>query len=312
MSDAPVRAPISVVICTRDRPDSFRPALDSVLAQDYPNFEVVVVDQSRGGDTEAIVAGARAGGAAVRYVYLDRPGLSRAYNAGVRSTTSELLAFTDDDVVAPRDWLSRIAAAFAAYPGSGLIYGQVLVAPELQARESKEGVTPGLPITKRRILDRRHGFRIFGMGANFAVRRRLFEHLGGFDEVLGGGGPLQSSQDFDFMYRVYRKGESTLLEPDVVVYHYGFRAYSDWPATVGSYGVGVGGFCLKHIRLGDLYAARVLGGFVGVAGLRMVKRVITLRAPGEQWTFLSSVLKGMRGSLAFPIDRRLRLYQVPS
>ena len=43
---------------------------------------------------------------------------------------------------------------------------------------------------------------IYGMGANFAARRGLMERVGGFDEILGGGGPLKSSQDFDLQYRV--------------------------------------------------------------------------------------------------------------
>ena len=306
MPDAEPPPPISVVICTRDRPDSLAATLRSVAAQDYPSFDVLVVDQSTGGETAALVAGTPA----IRYLHLDTPGLSRAYNAGVRGTGAGLLAFADDDVVAPPDWLSRIAAAFAAHPASGLLYGQVLVPPELLERENSDGVTPALPIARRRVLDRRNGFRVFGMGANFAARRELFERVGGFDEVLGGGGPLQSSQDFDFMYRVFRGGESTLLEPDVVVYHYGFRSSADWPATVRSYGIGVGGFCLKHLRLGDLYAARVLLGFVGGASLRLLKRLLTFRTPAEQWTFLRNVVTGMRRSLRFPIDRRLRLYRV--
>lgn len=310
MPDAEPLPPISVVICTRDRPESLADTLKSLAGQDYPDFEVLVLDQSRGDETARLVAEAGAAAPMLRYRRLETPGLSRAYNAGVRATGAPLLAFTDDDVVAPPDWLLRIAQAFAAHPEAGLLYGQVLVPPDLLDREGSDGVTPGLPIPERRVLDRRHGFRVFGMGANFAARRELFEQVGGFDEVLGGGGPLQSSQDFDFMYRVFRSGRSTLLEPDVVVYHYGFRDYSaDWPATVRAYGIGVGGFCLKHLRMGDLYAARVLLGFVAGAGLRLLKRLLTLRAPSEQWTFLSNVVTGMRRSLQFSIDRRLRLYR---
>jgi len=149
---------------------------------------------------------------------------------------------------------------------------------------------------------------VFGMGANFAARRTLFERVGDFDEVLGGGGPLQSSQDFDFVYRVFRAGESTLLEPDVVVYHHGFRSHAEWPATVRSYGVGVGGFCFKHVRLGDPYAAWLLGQFLFVAAARVAKRLLTLRRAGIQWAYLSNIVGGMRRSLRFPIDRRRRVY----
>jgi glycosyltransferase involved in cell wall biosynthesis len=299
---------VSVVICTRDRPDTIGSALESVASQDYPDFEVLVVDQSRGDETERIVDEARERSPRIRLVRLRTPGLSRAYNAGIREADAELLAFTDDDVVAPATWLRSIAVAFADHPGAGLLYGQVLVAPELEARENRDGVTPALTIARREILDRAHGFRVFGMGANFAARRGLFERVGDFDEVLGGGGPLQSSQDFDFVYRVFKAGESTLLEPDVVVYHRGFRSYDEWPATMRSYGVGVGGFCFKHVRLGDAYAAWLLCRFLAAGAARVAKRLLTRRPAGVHWAYLSHIVAGVRRSLRFRIDRPRRLY----
>lgn len=299
---------VSVVICTRDRPDTIGNALDSVIAQDYPDFEVLVVDQSRGDETGLIVEEARARFPNLRLVRLRTPGLSRAYNAGIREARADVIAFTDDDVVAPPHWLRHVALAFASNPEVGLLYGQVLVAPELEARENRDGVTPALTIERREILDRQHGFRVFGMGANFAARRSLFVRVGDFDEVLGGGGPLQSSQDFDFVYRAYKAGESTLLEPDVVVYHHGFRSYAEWPATMRSYGVGIGGFCFKHVRLGDAYAAWLLGKFLAAAVARVAKRLLTRRPVGVHWAYLSHIVAGMRRSLRFRIDRPRRLY----
>jgi GT2 family glycosyltransferase len=308
MRDAVLPPSISVVICTRDRPASLRATLESIAAQDYPSFDVLVIDQSRGEETRRLVEDARWGARKIRYIHLDTPGLSRAYNAGVRQTEAGLIAFTDDDVVAPPHWLSSIALAFTRHPEVGLLYGQVLIPADQIEREGQDGVTPGIPIPEREVLDRRRGFRIFGMGANFAARRELFDQVGGFDEVLGGGGPLQSSQDFDFMYRVFRSGRSTLLEPDVVVYHLGFRSTPEWDATVRSYGIGVGGFCLKHIRMGDAYALWILCGFLGRTSAQLIKRVLTLKPAGEQWTFLSNILSGMGRSVQFPIDRRRRIY----
>jgi GT2 family glycosyltransferase len=306
----PVVTPsISVIICTRDRPDSLEQTLKSVAAQDYAGFEVVVVDQSRDEQTRRLVARTRDSFSRLSYLHLEEPGLSRAYNAGIGRTSSWLLAFLDDDVVAPSGWLRGIERAFADHPQISLLYGQVLVAPDLQEREGREGVTPGLPIPERRLLDRQHGFKVFGMGANFAARRELFDRVGGFDEVLGGGGPLQSSQDFDFVYRVFKSGESTLLEPDVTVHHYGFRSNDEWPATVGSYGIGVGGFFFKHVRMGDVYAARLLLGFVAVASARLLRRCLSFRRAGVQWTFLANIFAGIGRSLQFPIDRSRRVYR---
>jgi glycosyltransferase involved in cell wall biosynthesis len=312
MPGAEASQPISVVVCTRDRPDSIGPTLDSIARQRSQAVEVLVVDQSKGERTRQVVDEFQAKIAQLRYLHLERPGLSHAYNTAIRATTAPLLAFTDDDAAAPPDWLDSIAAAFTGHPGVDLVYGQVLIPDELVERENRDGVTPGLPIPRRRLLDRAHGFEVFGMGANFAARRRLFEEVGGFDEMLGGGAPLQSSQDFDFGYRVYRSGRSTLLEPDVVVYHYGFRSHDEWPATVRSYGVGVGGFYFKHVRLGDAYAARLLVQTLLGSTARWLKRLVRRQPATTQWAFVRNIVRGMLRSTRYPVDRRLRVYRSPA
>ena len=75
------------------------------------------------------------------YVHSDEPGLSRAYNNGIRRTTGEILVFTDDDCLAPKDWISSIVAAFEAEPDGDLLYGQVVPAGE--TRED-ERLTPAI------------------------------------------------------------------------------------------------------------------------------------------------------------------------
>jgi len=302
------RPSISVVVCTRDRPETLGPTLDSLAAQRARDFEVVVVDQSRSDTTRALVEARSRADARFRHLRLPEPGLSRAYNAGIRATSAPFLAFTDDDCTAPVDWLDAIRTAFERHADVDLLYGQVLIAPELETRENRDGFTPTLPIPARRVLSRKHGFEVFGMGADFAARRTLFRRVGLFDEVLGGGGPLESSQDFDFAYRVFRAGGATLLEPDVVVHHYGFRSHADWPATIRSYGIGVGGFYLKHIRAGDVYAARLLLAHLGLWSARSLRRWLRARSRAE-WTYVCNLIAGMRRSFRFDVDRQRRLYE---
>lgn len=302
---------ISAIVCTRDRPDSVRTALESLSSQDYPRYEVLVVDQSRSTATGVLLETCCRVDDRFRYLHLDEPGLSRAYNAGIRSTRGQLLAFTDDDCAAPEDWLASIERAFTRHPQVDLIYGQVLIPFALLAQEGKVGFTPALPIPRRRLVGAHHGFEVFGMGANFAARRRLFECVGLFDEVLGGGGPLQSSQDFDFTYRAFRAGCVTLLEPEVVVHHYGFRSSQDWPATVGGYGVGVGGFYLKHVRSGDLYAARLLLGHLAYWSARSLRRWLTRGRSRSEWSYVRNLIRGMRRSFDFEVDSERRLYRLP-
>jgi GT2 family glycosyltransferase len=306
----PVR--LAVCICTSDRPDVIKNALDSVVAQSRPADEVIVVDQSDGSETERIVRAAQQLEPRVSYLHIAEKGLSRAYNVGAYSTSAEIIAFTDDDCVAPPDWLDAILRCFEEDPAVGLLYGQVLVPQLLRARQSVDGVTPFLPIPSRRRMNQREGFRVFGMGANFAVRRIVLEDIGGFDEMLGGGGPLQSAQDFDFSYRAFRRGHSILLAPEVAVDHYAFRAQHEWRRTLRSYGIGMGGFYGKHVRLGDMYAARLLGVVLIRQALRTLRRSATGRGGGLEWTLLRYTLDGIRRSFEFSIDPTDMRYQTRS
>ncbi len=283
-------------------------AVESVLAQDYGSFEVLVVDQSRNQATEHIVRRLASRQPGLRYIWLSERGLSKAYNRAIQEAAYGVLAFTDDDCVAPRDWLRQIASAFAADPKAGLVYGQVLEPSGADPRL----LIPTLPIQRKERLSRKDGFRVFGMGANFAARRSLLVSLGGFDEVLGGGGPLQSAQDFDIAYRLFRAGGAILLEPSIVVRHYGSRTPAEWPDTVRSYGVGVGGFYLKHVRSGDAYAAYLLARVVAKQLARVIKRLLRGQPSADHRNFLANLFRGMRRSFGFDVDRRLRLYQLPA
>ena len=86
---------ISVVICTRDRPDTVGQAVESVAEGDYPNFDMHVMDQSTNELTREIVLGLAqkfAHKLTIHYHHLDKAGLSRAYNAGMRVSDGEIIA----------------------------------------------------------------------------------------------------------------------------------------------------------------------------------------------------------------------------
>jgi glycosyltransferase involved in cell wall biosynthesis len=294
---------ISAVICTRNRHETIGRAVQSVLNNDYPDFDLTVVDQSDTDLTWAALKEVAGQDGRLHYIHTSRAGLSAAYNLGIANSQHELLAFTDDDCVAPPHWLQNIEQAFERAQNCDLLYGQVLAPAEL---DGAAGVLPTLAISRRAIIDRRSHFRVFGMGANFAARRELFRAVGPFDEVLGGGGALRSSQDFDLAFRVYRAGRSILLEPDVTVDHYGLRSDVDWPKTMTAYGIGDGGFYMKHVRCGDLLAARLLTACLIGQTVRSVVKPLIGRPHATE--YLRGVLRGMADSFGFGLDRGRRLY----
>src|SRR5262245_23362353 len=116
---------VSAVICTRNRPDKIGSAVESVLANTYPNFDLTIIDQSTNDETEAKVCGIGERDGRVRYQRMSKSGLSRAYNLAIASTTGPIIAFTDDDCIAPTDWIEKIVEAFEDQRDGELLYGQV-------------------------------------------------------------------------------------------------------------------------------------------------------------------------------------------
>jgi glycosyltransferase involved in cell wall biosynthesis len=297
---------LSVVICTRNRADLIGNAVASVLANTYADYDVLVVDQSTDGRTGEVVRELAVDHPNLRYLHTRKAGLSRAYNIGIRETSGSIIAFTDDDCIAPTDWLEKVRAAFDAEPEAELMYGQVLLPPALAGKGDD---VPTLPIAHPWTLNRRRaGFVIYGMGANFAARRTLFTQIGAFDEVLGGGGPLKSSQDYDLQYRAYIAGSTIAYRPEVVVDHYGLRTPEQWPVTDRAYGTGDGAFYAKHIRCGDLYAVRLLAGHLARNTARELLHSLGIRRRYSRARYLRGCLAGMIGSWRFGVDRRTRMY----
>ena len=312
-------AKISVLICTRDRPEGLGQALGSVVSCVHAGLGTVdihIMDQSTTADTRTIVedlARRRTAHSRIVYHHLDKAGLSRAYNLGVRACDGDIVVCTDDDVIVDQQWLTAISRAFEEDAELGLLYGQVLVPEELADAASNDVVVPALWRTTRERLHRRdRNFTLWGMGANMAMRRTMHDSVGGFDEALGGGAPLRSAQDFDFSLRMYRAGHAILLDPNVKVDHYGARTAHQWPETLRNYGIGDGAFYAKHVRCGDLLALRLLlhqFGYVAKGALLSSARE---RRPVGLSPYGRSLFTGIRLGSRFDVDRARRLYRETS
>ncbi|NCC31225.1 MAG: glycosyltransferase, partial [Chloroflexia bacterium] len=201
--------PFSVVVCTRERPESLARCLGSLQHLDYPVYEVVVVDNaSRDQATAAVVE--RAG---VRYVYEPRPGLDWARNRGWNEATYDLIAYTDDDVVVDPGWLRGLAHSFAA-PEVAVTTGAILpLELETEAQllfETYGGMHKGFKRICFRPADLRYKQMIAshetGVGANMAFRRTALAHVGGFDTALDVGTPSGGAGDLDMFHRIMVAG----------------------------------------------------------------------------------------------------------
>jgi GT2 family glycosyltransferase len=295
-----VTEPVSVIVCTRNRAESLRLSLESIVAE-RPN-QIVVVDQSTDDASKAVV-GTFDDSANVLYMHTEKAGLSRAYNLGIAAANTELLAFTDDDCTVPAGWLAAIAGAFEENPAAAMMYGQV------KAGEMVLGpgdYIPVLPFAEIRRYSPGDRFEVFGMGANFAARRSDLVAVGGFDEALGGGGMFRSSQDSDMQLRLWRSGRTVLAHPGFSVAHFGARTPAQWQGTARAYGFGDGAFLIKHLRLRDKTAARLLASKALREAIVPIARVLKRRSYSPEYAL--GLCQGVRAGLRHPVDQRSRKY----
>ena len=251
---------ISIVICTRNRAASLTQCLQSLLAMQWTGAyerEIVIVDNGSTDETRATIEGFAAQlpsglAEALRYVYEPRAGLSRARNAGIRQSTGEVVAFTDDDVLVSPDWCNEMHREFAADQRLCMMGGRILLArPTLQPVTYKTD-------ERRRTFHSPHDFNEV-YGANTAFRRALFEQVGGFDVRLGAGCFHASGEEADLVYRGLSAGSHLLYAPNVVVHHdHGRTTLEQVLRLEYGYGKGLSGFTMKHILRGDRTALRIL------------------------------------------------------
>jgi len=271
---------ITVLICTRNRGDSIRATITSILANTYTNFEVLIVDQSTTTGTAQAI-GALSHDSRIRYVNTNTCGLSIARNIGLALSHNDLVIMTDDDCEVPPDWIAQMAAPFLQHPQVGIVFCDVVAGPH----DRRAGFVPvSLSAYPLLIEDLAHwqtcdGVNI-GIGAGMAIRRSVAEEIGGFDTLFGPGGLFRNGDDIDFTLRALAADHQICRINHVSVIHHGFRTFQE----------------NRALMRGAMYSA-------GAAYGRLIR--------SGQWRAISSYIAMFIAMVIVPIIENLRRRQVP-
>ncbi|PYO16884.1 MAG: glycosyl transferase [Gemmatimonadetes bacterium] len=210
---------VSVVVCTYNGSRTISECLDALTRLDYPDYEVIVVDD---GSTDGAAAIARR--YACRLIQTENRGLSSARNAGLGAATGEIVAYLDDDASPDPHWLTYLAATFLSSSHAGV--GGPNVAPpgdgpiaECVAR------APGGPVHV--LLTDREAEHI--PGCNMAFRKACLEAIGGFDPRFRVAG-----DDVDVCWRLQERGWTLGFSPAAMVWHHRRNSlYAYWKQQIG-------------------------------------------------------------------------------
>lgn len=305
---------VSVVIPTHNRPDRIQSCLSTLLALDYPRYEIVVVDNAPSGpETADYIQRTYADMPQIRYVREDRIGGSWARNCGITEARGEIVAFADDDIVVDTHWLTEMVKAFTLVDNiacvTGLLLPLELETPSQFWIEEFGGFSKGF---QRQIFDMKeyhpktplHPYTAgrFGTGACMAFTATFLRSVGGFDIALGPATPALGGEDLTLFFEAVFRGHRLVYEPAAIGYHPHHRAYDSLKKQVYSYGLGIAAFTLRNVlhTPGHLFnfIAKIPYGFYFVLASRSSKNnKKSARYPAE----LTRIeLKGMlRGPLAY-------------
>ncbi len=206
---------ISVVIPTYNRLDSLREVIPALLRSDVrrDRFELVVADSQSNDGTAEYLAAVAAEHPNVRHVPGPYTGRAMARNAGVAASRGPVVLFTDADIIASPDLISRHLEHHARDEAVAAVGMEVQVDSLADYERKRADAVLRTPLHGER--PKRLSWLYFLTG-NASVRRSDLERVGGFDEAFTGYG----HEDLELGYRLQRAGVAIVYEPRAVNYHW--------------------------------------------------------------------------------------------
>jgi glycosyltransferase involved in cell wall biosynthesis len=194
---------VSIVSVNLNQGAYLEQAMRSVLEQDYPELEYIVVD---GGSTDESLNIIQKYAARLAY-WTSEPdrGQSHAINKGLARATGEVVGWLNADDFYLPGALSRVAESFSLDPGVGLVYGSCVILDEASgSRTHWQGVrAPGLGplLTDRNGIPQPSAF----------VRRSILEKTGPLDESM------HLAMDYDLWLRIYKYAMAYFIDQPLSV-----------------------------------------------------------------------------------------------
>jgi len=210
---------VSVVVCSYNGARTINDCLEGLARLDYPNYEVIVVDD---GSRDATATIARQYDC--RLIRTPNRGLAHARNAGLGAATGEIVAYIDDDAYPDPHWLRYLAATFMSTPHAG-VGGPNIAPPGDGPIAECVAQSPGGPMHV--LLSDREAEHI--PGCNMAFRRDRLEAIGGFDPQFRAAG-----DDVDVCWQLQERGWTLGFHPAALVWHHrrnSVRTY--WKQQIG-------------------------------------------------------------------------------
>ncbi len=253
---------VSVVVASYQGERTLKACLDSLAALNYPDYEVILVDDGSTDGTPQIAAAHPQ----VRYFRHEKNlGLSVARNTGIAASTGEIVAFTDADCRPDQDWLYYLVGDLLDSEFAG-IGGHNFLPPDDSSVAAAVLVSPGGPAHV--MLTDRQAEHI--PGCNMAFYKWALEEVGAFDAIFRLAG-----DDVDLCWRLQQHGFRIGFSPAGFVWHYRRSTVPAYLKQQSGYGEAEALLVRKHPEYFNMFGASVWRGRIYTAS----KHGIIVRPP---------------------------------
>ena len=196
----------SVIVCSYNGGKTLERCLTSLKDINYPNYEVVLVDDGSKDDTQEIAARHPW----IKNIRQENKGLSFARNVGAHESTGDVIVYTDSDCMADPDWLYYLMGTLLSGDFAG-VGGPNISPPAENWVQACVAAAPGGP--SHVLLTDVVAEHI--PGCNMAFHRWAFNQVGGFDPEY-----RKAGDDVDFCWRLQQSGGVIAFSPAAIVWHY--------------------------------------------------------------------------------------------
>ena len=211
-----IKKKVTVIIPTLDRSTILLSTLKDLLKQQYPNFDIIVVDQTNL-PAKKVMEFIKKNPPIIKYIHLQKKSSPHARNVGAKKATGEIVLFLDDDVEIKDPNFIQYHVDVYQDEKVGLVGGRVIYNSQEQPKYQEVGKIKYFGLQEITHFDSVIKTAIdHAAGGNFSCFRELYHEVGGFREIYKGNAHMEET---DFCLRVKRTGCQLIFEPKAVVLH---------------------------------------------------------------------------------------------